>query len=38
MALSDFLTPSGVILMLLGIGAFAFAVFIFGIFLSFLLD
>lgn len=38
MALSDFLTLSGVILMLLGIGVFAFAVFIFSIFLSFLLD
>lgn len=38
MILFDFFTISGVILMLMGIGVFAFGVFVFSLFLSLLLD
>jgi hypothetical protein len=38
MVLFDFMTLSGVLIMLAGIGLFAFAVFLFAVVLSFLLD
>lgn len=38
MALFDFVTLSGFVLMILGVGLFGFAVFLFAVVLSFLLD